>query len=91
LVSHLNDHLLLSAFSNGDWADNPDDRKSTAGFAIFFDANLISWNVRKQATMSRSSIEAEYKALTNNSTELIWIEALLRELGVTIRKIMLMV
>ena len=43
----------------------------------FFLSNLISWNARKQATVSRSSTEAEYKSLANATTELIWVEALL--------------
>jgi hypothetical protein len=34
-------------------------------------ANLISWNARKQATVSRSSTEAEYKALANATAEII--------------------
>jgi histone deacetylase 1/2 len=46
---------------------------------------LISWSARKQATVSRSSTEAEYKALANATTELIWVETLLRELGVVLR------
>ena len=32
--------------------------------------------------MSRSSTESEYKAVANATTELIWVEALLKELGV---------
>jgi hypothetical protein len=36
--------------------------------------------------VSRSSTEAEYKALADATTELIWIEALLWELGVTLKQ-----
>jgi hypothetical protein len=44
---------------------------------------LISWSARKQATMSRSSTEVEYKALANATAEVIWIQAVLCELGVS--------
>jgi histone deacetylase 1/2 len=36
--------------------------------------------------VSRSSTEAEYKALANATAELIWVEALVRELGVTLKE-----
>lgn len=74
--------MLVSAFSDADWAGCPDDRRSTGGFAVSLGANLISWSARKQATISRSSTEAEYKALANATAEVMWVQKLLVELGI---------
>lgn len=69
--------LLASAFSHADWAGCLYDRRSTGGFAIFLGSNLVSWSARKQATVSRSSIEAEYKVVADATAEVMWIQTLL--------------
>jgi hypothetical protein len=74
---------LVSAFSDVDWAGSIDDRCSKGGFAVYLGNNLILWSARKQATVSRSSTESEYKSLANATVEVIWIQAILCELGVS--------
>jgi histone deacetylase 1/2 len=71
---------IVSAFSDADWAGCPDDRRSTGGFAVYVGSNLVSWNAKKQATLSRSSTEAEYKSLVNATAEVMWIQTLLAEM-----------
>lgn len=49
---------------------------------VFLGPNLTSWSSRKQPTVSRSSTEAEYKALANGTSEVTWVQSILKELGV---------
>lgn len=72
----------LSSVSYADWPINPDDRKSTSGFCAFMGLNLITWSDKMQKTMSRSSTGAEYRILFARTTEIIWLQALIRELTI---------
>ena len=76
--------LSLTCFIDVDWASCPDDRKSTSGYCCFPGSDLISWSSSKQRVVSRSSAELEYRGLANAAAELIWVEALLAELHLSL-------
>lgn len=84
LLLHRTSNTKLQAYSDADWAGCPNDRRSTGAFWVFLGLNLISWSSRKQPTVSRSFTEAEYKAVANTTVELLWIHAVLLELGINL-------
>src|SRR5262249_39008897 len=72
----------LVAYSDANWAEDPEDRRSTSGYVIKLGNSVISWSSKKQATVATSSTEAEYMAAAYCTRHLIWLRSLLVDLGV---------
>ena len=58
------------------------DRKSIFGILVFLGNSPITWFAKQQPTVSRSSTEAEFRALASLAAKLCWIKMLLKDFGV---------
>jgi hypothetical protein len=64
----------LVGFTDSDWADDPDDQKSTAGYVFSLGSGPVTWACKKQQAIALSSVEAEYQAVVNASQEALWLQ-----------------
>lgn len=77
--------LVLSKYSNVDWAGDSIDQHSTRGYCFYMGDSLISLRSKKQTIVSRSSTETEYHALVDATFELGWLHWLLANMGVPLQ------
>ncbi|CAM8901660.1 unnamed protein product [Rhodiola kirilowii] len=73
----------LRAYSDATWASDHSDRRSLSAYCVFLGGSLIAWKTKKQTAVSRSSAEAELRAMALLTTEVTWLRWLLEDFGVT--------
>lgn len=71
----------LVGWTDSDWAQDIDSRRSVSGFAFEIAGGFVSWSSKKQPTVALSTVEAEYMAAANATKEAIWLRVLLEDLG----------
>ena len=62
---------LLIAYSDSDWGQDHEHRKSTTGYFTMLAQEITSWLSRKQKSVALSSTKAEYMALSDCSCQLV--------------------
>jgi hypothetical protein len=84
-----NQYLNLEGYCNADWASSKDDRRSPR-YCVFVGGSLVSWRSKKQAVVSRSTAEAEHRAMALALCDMMWLKGLLKELRVLKNETMLL-
>ncbi|GJT55139.1 retrotransposon protein, putative, ty1-copia subclass [Tanacetum coccineum] len=69
--------INLTTYSDSDWLGCPITRRSRTGYLLLLGGAPISWKSKKQSVVSRSSAEAEYRAMANAVSEVLWMRWLL--------------
>ena len=78
-IRRLNENLNLQLFVDADWGSDPNDRKSTSGFCIYFAGNLVCWRSKKQPTIALSTAESELICLVSGLQDGFWFKRLLSQ------------
>ncbi|KAI3815343.1 hypothetical protein L1987_15008 [Smallanthus sonchifolius] len=71
----------FNAYTDSDFGGCCLDRKSTTGGCQFLGNRLVSWQCKKQTTVSISTCEAEYIAAASCCSQILWIQQQLRDYG----------
>lgn len=76
--------INISAYADADFANDLSDRKSVSGYIVKINENTVAWRSKKQCTVSLSSAEAEYYALSDCISECIFVKQFLEHLSIPI-------
>ena len=74
--------MPLTVYCDSDWGGCQTTQISVSGYCIFLGSSIISWKSKKQTNVSRSSAEAEYRAMANTCLEIVSLRYLLQDLKV---------
>jgi hypothetical protein len=74
--------LVLSVFSDSDWAGCRRTRRSTSGGAVLVGSHCLKTWSSTQAPIALSSAEAEYYAMVEAATRCLGLRSMLSELGI---------
>ncbi|WKA13061.1 hypothetical protein VitviT2T_030394 [Vitis vinifera] len=72
----------ITSYVDLDYAGDLDKRRSTTCYIFTLFGGPVSWKSQLQSIVALSTIEAEYIAATEAMKEALWLQGLVKELGV---------
>ena len=87
VLSPLSENFIweIKAYSDSDFAGDTETRKSVSGFIIYLCGAAISWRSKGQKSVSLSSTEAEYMAISEVAMEILYVVGILKFLGIELK------
>nr|GEW64011.1 retrovirus-related Pol polyprotein from transposon TNT 1-94 [Tanacetum cinerariifolium] len=83
----LDTDMSLTAYADADHTGCQDTRRGTSASAQFLGNKLVSWSLKKQKSISISSTEAEYIALSGCCAQILWMRSKLTDYGFQFNKV----
>lgn len=71
----------LVGFSDADYANDIETRRSISGYVFLLTNGSISWSSQRQKLVTLSTTESEYVAAAAATKEAVWLRKLLKDLG----------
>lgn len=79
--SHSSQPSEVTGYSDADYANDPDTRRSVTGYVFLKNGAAVTWSSQRQQTVALSTTEAEFMAACAATKEAIWIKQLLSDIG----------
>lgn len=73
--------LCIQGYADADWGNSVIDRRSFTGYLFILGGASISWTSQKQRIVATSTCEAEFVSLAEAMKEAMYLNSLLKELG----------
>jgi Reverse transcriptase (RNA-dependent DNA polymerase) len=75
----------MTVYSDSDWAGDPENRRSISGYIIFLLGCPLVWKSKQQQSVTLSSSEAEYVALSEAAKEIKFIAQTVESIGIKVK------
>ena len=74
LTYQRSNHLEIIGYSNSDFVDCIDSKRSTSSYVFMLVEGVVSWKSVKQSLIATSAMEAEFIACYEASNQAIWLQ-----------------
>lgn len=86
MVHVSNDEVQLQGYTNSNWEESVEDRKSTSGLSFSLYSAMISWMGKKQTSIALRTVDLEYIAVSLVRCEAVWLQKLFAGFLISCRK-----